>query len=88
MKRIENEFLDLEIIKPLLLLRYIDDIFSIWVEGEDKLAGFVNRLSDFHPILKFIHEKSKLSVNFLDISVSIVDNKLETVLFCKPTDCY
>ena len=77
MDRIENEFLDSEIVKPWLWLRYIDDIFFIWMEGEDKFEGFLNRLNN-----------SKSPVNFLDVSVSIVDNKLETNLFCKPTDCH
>ena len=48
----------------------------------------LNRLNNFHPNLKFTFEKSKSSVNFLDASVSIVDNKLETDLFRKPTDCH
>ena len=88
MDRIENDFLDSEIFKPWLWLRYTDDIFFIWTEGEDKLKGFLNRLNNFHPNLKFTHKKSKSSVNFLDVSVSVVDNKLETYLFCKPTDSH
>ena len=87
MDRIEKDFLDSEIVKPWLWLRYIDDIFFIWTEGEDKLEGFLNHLN-FYPNLKFTLEKSKSSFNFLDVSVSIVDNKLETDLFCKPTDCH
>ena len=88
MERIKNDFLDLEIVKPWLWLRYIDEIFFIWTEGEDKLAGSLNRLKNFHRDLKFTHEKSKSSVNSLDVSVNIVDNKLKTDLFCKPTDCH
>ena len=88
MVRTENDFLDSEIVKPWLWLRYIDDIFFIWTEGEDKLEGFLNHLNNFYPNLKFTLEKSKSSFNFLDVSVSIVDNKLETDLFCKPTDCH
>ena len=88
MDRIENEFLYSEIVKPWLWLRHIDDIFFIWTEGEDKLEGFLNRLNNFHPNLKFTHGESKSSLNFLDVSVSIVDNKFETDLFCKPTDCH
>ena len=88
MDRIENKLLDSEIVKPWLWLRYIDDIFFIWTEGEDKLQGFLNCLNNFHPNLKFTHEKSESSVNFLDVSVSIVDNKLEADLFCKTMDCH
>ena len=71
----------------MVVVKIIDDIFFIWTKGEDKLEGFLNRLINFHPNLKFTHEKSKSLVNFFDVSVSIVDNKLETDLFCKPTDC-
>ena len=73
MERIENEFLVSEIVKPWLWLRYIDDIFFIWIEGEDKLEGFLNRLNNFHPNLKL----KQYLVNFLDLSVSIADSKLE-----------
>ena len=73
MERIENEFLVSEIVKPWLWLRYIDDIFFIWIEVEDKLEGFLNRLNNFHPNLKL----KQYLVNFLDVSVSITDSKLE-----------
>ena len=73
MERIENEFLVSEIGKPWFWLRYIDDIFFIWIEGEDKLEGFLNRLNNFHPNLKL----KQYLVNFLDVSVSIADSKLE-----------
>ena len=33
---IENDFLHSEIVKPWLWLRYIDNIFFIWTEGEYK----------------------------------------------------
>ena len=72
----------------MVVVKIIDDIFFIWTKGEDKLEGFLNRLINFHPNLKFTHEKSKSLVNFFDVSVSIVDNKLETDLFCKPMDCH
>ena len=59
MDRTENDFLDSEIVKPWLWLRYIDDIFVIWAEGEDKLEGFLNRLNNFHPNLKFDENQYK-----------------------------
>ena len=86
--RMESDFFDSEIVKSWLWLRYIVDIFFIWTEGQDKREEFLNRLNNLHPNLKFAHEKSNSSVNFLDVNVSIVDNKVETDLFCKPTDCH
>ena len=76
--RIENDFFESEIVKLCLWLRYVDNTFFIRTKDEDKLERFLNCLDNFHPNLKFTHEKSKSSVNFLDVSVSIVDNKLET----------
>ena len=84
MDRIENKFLYSEIVKPWLWLRHIDDIFFIWTECEDKLEGFLNRLINFHPNLRFTHQKSKFSDNFLDVSVSIVDNNLKQIYFVNP----
>ena len=72
MDRMENDFLDSEIVKLWLWLRYVDDI----------------SLNNFQPNLKFTHEKSKSSVNFSDVSGSIADNKLETASFCKLVDCH
>ena len=46
----------------------------------------MQRLNAFHPNLKFTHEKSKVSINFLDVTVSINGEEFETNLYCKPTD--
>ena len=49
------------------MIRYVDDIFFIWKEGENKLKVFLQRLNTFPLNLKFTHEKSK-TVNILDDS--------------------
>ena len=46
----------------------------MWTEGEDKLERFLNRLDNFHPNLKVTHEKSKFSISFPDVSISIIYN--------------
>ena len=66
----------------------IDDIFFIWAESENKLKGFLPRLNAFHPNFKLIHDKSKVSINFLDVTVSINGEEFETDLYCKPIDCH
>ena len=88
MDKVENEFLETQTIKPLVWLRYIDDIFFIWNESEEKLETFLKNLNEFHPNLRFTSEKSKASVNFLDLTINLVDQELETNLYCKPTDCH
>ena len=88
MDKVEIDFLETQVVKPLVWLRYIDDIFFIWNESEEKLDEFLENLNNFHPNLKFTSEKSKKSVNFLDVKVSLIDQHLETDLYCKPTDCH
>ena len=82
-----RELLKAEDIKPCVWLRYID-IFFIGTKGENKLESLLQRLSTFHPNLKFTHKKSKTSVKFLDVVVRINGDKFETDLYSKPTDCH
>ena len=60
--------------------------FFIWTEGENKLESFLQPLNTFH--LKFTHEKSKTSINFLEVAVRINGDKFETDLYSKPTNCH
>lgn len=64
---IEN-FLNTQPHKPLLLTRYIDDIFVIW-ENPATLNQFLTALNQFHPKLKFTHAISYHSADFLDLTI-------------------
>jgi len=82
----ESNLLGSSALKPFLYLRYIDDIFGIWLHGEDKLR-------EFHVLANGIHEKIKLElrlstrvVEFLDVRVSVNGDGLCTDVFTKPTD--
>ena len=56
--KVETDFLTTQNLKPLVLLRYIDDIFFVWTHGEEKLDDFLSCLNEFHPNLKFTYEYS------------------------------
>ena len=58
MDKVENNSMETEAVKPSVWLRYIDDIFFIWNESEEKLEEFLENLKNFHPYLKFTSEKS------------------------------
>ena len=88
MDKVETDFLETQGVKPLVWLIYNDDILFIWNESEEKLDEFLENLNNFHPNLKFISEKSKKSVNLLDVKVSLIEQHLETNLYCQPTDCH
>ena len=74
--------------KPWFWMRYIDGIFFIWTETEDELESFLQCLNAFHPNLKFNHEKSKVPINFLDVTFNVNGAEFKTGLYCKLTDCH
>ena len=45
-------------------------------------------LNNFNPYLSFTREASKNCIPFLDLKVKLIDGKLETDLYMKPTDCH
>ncbi len=78
---------------PLIWRRFIDDIFVIWPHGHDSLIEFMETLNSFHSTIgsgriKFTHTVSPTSISFLDVQVNLINHKLETDLFSKPTDTH
>ena len=82
----EQKFLETQSKKPIIWLRQTDDIFFIWTHGEQELERFLKDLNNFTPNLSFTHEASKNCISFLDLKVKLIDGKLETDLYMKPTD--
>ena len=77
-----------ECLKLWVWLKYIDDIFFVWTDGDNELYEFLESLSSFHPNLKFTLERSEQEINFCDVTVQLSNNKSVTDLYCKPTDCH
>ena len=86
MAKLEQHFLSTCPLKPDLYVRYIDDVFMIWSNGEEALIDFHERFNSFHSTINLIMDFSNESVHFLDTTVSIVNNQLQTSLYRKPTD--
>ena len=85
----ERNLLNQCAVKPSIWLRFIDDVFMIWTEGEDKLKEFLSYINTVHPAIQFTHEYSSQSVNFLDVSVTLEhDGSVTTDLYTKPTDTH
>ena len=74
--------------KPYLSWRYIDDIFFLWEHGENKLKSFIDKINKVHPTIKFTAEWSKTSINFLDVTVSLVEGVIVIDLYVKPIDSH
>ena len=88
MAELEEEIIKESEYKPCLWWRYIDDIFFLWEHGENKLKSFIDKINKVHPTIKFTAEWSKTSINFLDVTVSLIEGVIETDLFVKPTDSH
>ena len=74
--------------KPELFGRYIDDCLGATSCTKEELERFIGFVNSFHPALKFTWEISETSVTFLDINISVQDNKLATSVHYKPTDSH
>ena len=83
---LENSFLETQSLQPLVWLRYIGDTFFVWTHNEKKLKKFMRELNSFHTNIKFSYEYSDKKVSFFDLQVDIIEGKLITSLFVKPTD--
>ena len=89
MDRFETKALANWPLKPLIWLRFIDDIFMTWTHGEDNLTEFITYLNRIHPTIKFTHETSLTQINFLDTTVKVNDRRESyTTLYEKPNDTY
>ena len=86
--RFENKYVYTYHLQPVIWLRYLDDCFCIWQHGEEELNKFHTHLNSCNEKIKFTMEKSEEKIPFLDILIKMKNNKLETDLFCKPTDSH
>ena len=86
MDRVEQDFLETQELQPLLGLRYIGDIFFIWTHGKEELKKFMKRFNNFTPNLRFTYESSEKSILFLDLIITVSEQKLKTALHIKSTD--
>ena len=77
-------------LKPLLWLRFIDDVFALWTHGQPELDRFLEYLNKSHTSIKFTMEFSDEKIVFLDTIVkkSQFRQKLLVELYTKPTDTH
>ena len=81
MSKLETDFFNTQEYLRLVWSRHIDDIFFILTHGEEKLKFFLDDLHKYHPNINFTHESNKECINFLDLTVSLLDNKVFTDLY-------
>ena len=64
-----RKFLQTQPKHPLLLVRYIDDIFVIWSHTKEELSTFLNNMNSFNPALEYTHQCSSSTVDFLELTI-------------------
>ena len=74
--------------EPLLWVRFIDDIFSIWTHGENELHKYHEHLNSYHENIKYTMEYSYDKITFLDTWVKKLKDTLIVELYTKPTDTH
>lgn len=79
--------------KPLLYYRFLDDIWGIWTESEEKFNQFIIDLNNTNSSISIMAEINKEQVNFLDITIfkgTEFHNTgtLDTKVYFKSTDTH
>ena len=85
MGKVETDFFKTQTLLPLCWFRFIDDIYVIWLHGEESFIIFLQELNTFSS-LQFTWEISQHHVNFLDVDIELRDGHLETSVHFKPTN--
>ena len=72
--------------KIVLWKRFIDDILMLFKGTEQQCQELVDWMNSLYPgVVKFKHDFSTKSVEFLDLVISIENSKIETNLYIKPS---
>ena len=80
--------------RPLLWLRFIDDVFFVWTGDENTLKHFIDHCNSYsatqgmQSTIKFTSNYSKSDVVFLDMKVIAVNDKLCTSVYSKSVDTH
>ncbi len=68
--------------------RFHDDTIVLWRGTVERLQTIFQNLNTFDAHLQFTMEIEGRSLHFLDLLITIVDNKLVTPVYSKPTDAH
>ena len=86
MEGFEEEAINTADDKPSLWVRYVDDTFTIWPHGPEKLKRFHNHLNSQNDSIQFTIEKEdNNSLPFLDVLVTKEGSRMTTSIYRKPT---
>ena len=70
---------------PDVTYRFIDDLATLSTSTEKEIQVFIEQLNQRHDKIKFTAEINKISIPFLDVRLHLLNQRLETDLYSKPT---
>ena len=83
----EKQLLDGACYKPLVYLRFVDDIFGLWLDGQTDLGRFRDHANGIEPKIQVDLRCSPSELEFLDVLVRLDETGyLSTDLYEKPSD--
>ena len=71
---------------PQAYFRYVDDVWGIWLHGEQSLKEFHDLANSIHPRIKVDLRYAYDKIEFLDTLTKIENGFITTRLYEKPTD--
>ena len=79
--------------QPLHYLRYLDDIWGIWIHSREEFIEFINILNSHDPSIQLTYEIHQQSINFLDTTIYKGESfnnhqSLDIKVFFKKTDTH
>ena len=88
MPKLERKMLQEYHLNPWIWLRFLDDIFLIWLHGNETLLEFLNYANSYDDTIKYTWEWSYENISYLDVRIKVRDNKISTDVYSKPTDTH
>ena len=86
LQKIEQKLNKFSTSKPIIWLRYVDEIYCLFSIPKDKILEFLLRINKWHHNLHFIVEfESNNSLPFLDVLVTLEKKQLTASVFRKST---
>ena len=71
----------------VMWVRFIDDIFGIFIGPKERLDQLIHRINNMHPNIKLTFDVSHTSVNFLDTTIYFdQQHNLQSRIYRKPTN--
>lgn len=84
----EEQLLERSALKPVVFLRYIDDIFGVWQHGEEALMDFQKTANEIHKNILVELRYSDSELEFLDVLTKVENNEITSDLYEKETNSH